>query len=155
MPNTVHGVLAARIDQLPPAAKQVLQTAAVIGTEVRMSLLQAITALPEEALWQGLQHLHHAEFLYETRPAPDRTYAFKHVLTQEAAYQSLLKRTRQQVHQQIAQVLEVQFPATADDAARSAGAALHRRRVSASAKQWVYWQRAGARSKRGPPMSKR
>ena len=53
VPNTVHGVLAARIDQLPPAAKQVLQTAAVIGTEVRMSLLQAITALPEEALWQS------------------------------------------------------------------------------------------------------
>ena len=52
MPTTVHAVLAARIDQLPPAAKQVLQTAAVIGTEVRMSLLQAITALPEEALWQ-------------------------------------------------------------------------------------------------------
>ena len=73
----MQAVLTARIDRLPPAAKQVLQTAAVIGTEVHLSLLQALIALPEEALGQHLHHLHTAEFLYETRPAPDHTYAFK------------------------------------------------------------------------------
>jgi hypothetical protein len=140
----VHTVLAARIDRLPPEAKQVLQTAAVIGTELRMSLLQAITAVPEEALWQSLQYLHTAEFLYETRPAPDRTYVFKHVLTQEAAYQSLLKRTRQQVHQRIAQVLEAQFPATAQR--QPEVLAQHYTEAGLAEPAVGYWQQAGQRA---------
>ena len=71
VPATVQAVLAARIDRLPPEEKRLLQTAAVIGTEVPLALLQAMAELPEEALHRGLAHLQAAEFLYETRLFPD------------------------------------------------------------------------------------
>src|SRR5262249_55409578 len=67
VPATVQAVLAARIDRLPPEEKQLLQTAAVIGHEVPLRLLQAIAELPEEAIHRGLIRLQAAEFLYETR----------------------------------------------------------------------------------------
>ena len=70
VPATVQAVLAARIDRLPPEDKQLLQTAAVIGTEVPLALLQAIAELPEDALPRALAHLQAAEFLYETRLFP-------------------------------------------------------------------------------------
>ena len=76
-------------------------------------LLQAVTMLSEETLWQRLHDLHTTEFLYEMRAVSDQTYVFKHVLTQEAAYQSLLKRARQEIRQRIAQILEASFPETA------------------------------------------
>ena len=72
VPATVQAVLAARIDRLPPEEKRLLQTAAVIGTEVPFPLLQAIAELPEAALHRGLTHLQAAEFLYETRLFPER-----------------------------------------------------------------------------------
>ena len=72
MPATVQAVLAARIDRLPPEEKHLLQTAAVIGNEVPLPLLQAIAELPEDALHRGLAHLQAAEFLYETRLFPER-----------------------------------------------------------------------------------
>src|SRR5262245_54856606 len=71
VPATVQAVLAARIDRLPPEEKRLLQTAAVIGMEVPLPLVQAITELPEEALHRGLTHLQAAEFLYETRLFPE------------------------------------------------------------------------------------
>jgi class 3 adenylate cyclase len=74
MPATVQAVLAARIDRLPPEVKRLLQTAAVIGTDVPIPLLQAIADLPEAALHHGLAHLQAAEFLYETRLFPAREY---------------------------------------------------------------------------------
>ncbi|HEY5869606.1 MAG TPA: AAA family ATPase, partial [Candidatus Tectomicrobia bacterium] len=144
VPDTIRAVLAARIDWLPPEAKQVLQTAAVIGTEVPVRVLQALTMLSEETLWQRLHDLHTAEFLYEMRPSPDRTYVFKHVLTQEAAYQSLLKRTRQEVHQRIAQVLEAAFPETAQQQPELL--ALHYTEAGLNARAVGYWQRAGQRA---------
>src|SRR5262249_45957635 len=70
VPATVQAVLAARIDRLPPEEKRLLQTAAVIGTEVPLPLLQAIADMPEAALHRGLVHLQAAEFLYETRLFP-------------------------------------------------------------------------------------
>ena len=70
LPPTVQAVLAARIDRLPPEAKRLLQTAAVIGMDVPVPLLQAIAELPEAALHSGLAHLQAAEFLYETRLLP-------------------------------------------------------------------------------------
>src|SRR5207248_11407095 len=80
---TVQAVLAARIDRLPPEEKQLLQTAAVIGTEVLLTLLQAIAELPEDAIYRGLAHLQAAELLYETRLFPERESTFKHALTHE------------------------------------------------------------------------
>src|SRR6266498_880096 len=112
--DTIQAVLAARVDRLPPAEKHLLQAAAVIGPEVSIALLQAIMEVPEDTLAGSLRHLQAAEFLYETRLVPEQTYTFKHVLTQEVAYQSLLHSTRRQVHQQIAQVLEERFPVTVE-----------------------------------------
>jgi class 3 adenylate cyclase/tetratricopeptide (TPR) repeat protein len=107
VPATVQAVLAARIDRLPPEAKRLLQTAAVIGTEVPLPLLQAIAELPEAALHGGLAHLQAAEFLYETRLFPEREYTFKHALTHEVAYSSLLLERRRVLHARIVEALEV------------------------------------------------
>jgi predicted ATPase len=110
VPETVHAMLAARIDHLPPAPKRLLQAAAVIGQEVPLPLLQALVGLAEEELQRGIQALQAAEFVYETRLIPEPTYTFKHILTQEVAYQSLLHSTRAQYHRQIAQVVEARWP---------------------------------------------
>jgi class 3 adenylate cyclase/tetratricopeptide (TPR) repeat protein len=106
VPATVQAVLAARIDRLPPEEKQLLQTAAVIGTEVPLPLLQAIAELPEAALHRSLAHLQAAEFLYETRLFPDYEYTFKHALTHEVAYSMLLQERRRMLHAQIVGALE-------------------------------------------------
>jgi tetratricopeptide (TPR) repeat protein len=99
-------VLAARIDRLPPEEKQLLQAAAVIGTEVPLPLLQAIVELPEDALYRSLTHLQVAELLYETRLFPEHEYTFKHALTHEVAYSSLLLVRRQVLHARIVEALE-------------------------------------------------
>ena len=110
MPTTVQAVLAARIDGLPPTEKRLLHTAAVIGTEVPVPLLQAIAELPEDALRGGLAHLQAAEFLYETRLFPGHEYTFKHALTHEVAYGSLLLERRQVLHARIVEALEALAP---------------------------------------------
>jgi predicted ATPase len=101
VPATVQAVLAARIDRLPPGEKRLLQTAAVIGTEVPFILLQAIVELSEEELRRGLGHLQAAEFLYETSLFPELEYTFKHALTHEVAYSSLLQERRRALHARI------------------------------------------------------
>jgi class 3 adenylate cyclase/tetratricopeptide (TPR) repeat protein len=106
VPATVQAVLAARIDRLPPEDKRLLQTAAVVGTDVPFALLRAIADLPEEALHRGLAHLQAAEFLYETRLFPEPEYTFKHALTHEVAYGSLLLERRRVLHGRIVEVLE-------------------------------------------------
>ena len=106
VPATVQAVLAARIDRLSPEDKRLLQTAAVIGTEVPFPLLQAIGEVPEEALHRGLDHLQAAELLYETRLFPEREYTFKHALTHEVAYGGLLQERRRVLHGRIVAVLE-------------------------------------------------
>ncbi|MEE8291503.1 MAG: hypothetical protein V3R80_08495 [Candidatus Tectomicrobia bacterium] len=98
VPPTVQAVLAARIDRLPPEEKHLLHTAAVIGTEVPLPLLQAMAELPEALLHRGLAHLHAAEFVYETQLFPARQYTFKHALTQHVAYESLLTARKQALH---------------------------------------------------------
>jgi tetratricopeptide (TPR) repeat protein len=105
-PTTVQAVLAARIDRLPPEEKRLLQTAAVIGTEVPFVLLQAIVELPEERLRHGLSHLQAAEFLYETSLFPELEYTFKHALTHEVAYGSLLLERRRTLHAGIVEASE-------------------------------------------------
>ena len=111
IPDTIQAVLAARIDRLPPAEKRLLQTAAVIGTEVAVPLLQAIAELPTEALHRDLAHLQAAEFLYETRLFPELVYTFKHALTHEVAYGSLLQERRRALHARIVEMLEALYPA--------------------------------------------
>jgi tetratricopeptide (TPR) repeat protein len=109
VPATVQAVLAARIDRLPPEKKRLLQTAAVIGTEVPLPLLQAITELPEETLQRGLTHLQATEFLYETRLFPEREFTFKHALTHEVAYGGLLQERRRILHARTVDALEALY----------------------------------------------
>jgi len=106
VPATVQAVLAARIDRLSPEDKRLLQSAAVIGTDVPFALLRAIADLSEAALHSSLAHLHAAEFLYETHLFPEPEYTFKHALTHEVAYGSLLQERRRVLHARIFGVLE-------------------------------------------------
>ena len=110
VPATVQAVLAARIDRLPPEKKRLLQAAAVIGEEVPFALLQAIAEQPEEALRRGLTHLQAAEFLYEASLFPDLAYTFKHGLTYQVAYGSLLQERRRALHARIVEALERLHP---------------------------------------------
>ncbi len=144
VPATVQAVLAARIDRLPPEEKRLLQTAAVIGTEVPLPLLQAIGELPEATLHRGLAHLQAAEFLYETRLFPDHEYTFKHALTHEVAYGSLLQERRRVLHARLVEVLEVLAPdRVAEQVERLAHHAL---RGEVWDKAVTYCQQAGARA---------
>lgn len=144
IPDTVHAVLAARVDRLLPMEKHLLQAAAVIGPEVSVPLLQAITELSAETLADSLRHLQAAEFLYETCFVPEQTYTFKHILTQEVAYQSLLHSTRRQIHRKIVQVLEERFPVTVET--QPALLAQHYTEAGLYAQAIPYWQRAGQRA---------
>src|SRR5262245_10353013 len=101
VPATVLAVLAARIDRLSPEDKNLLQSAAVIGKDVPAALLQAIAEVPEAALHHSLARLQAAEFLYETRLFPEPEYTFKHALTHETAYGSLLQERRRVLHAHI------------------------------------------------------
>jgi class 3 adenylate cyclase/tetratricopeptide (TPR) repeat protein len=110
VPATVQAVLAARIDRLSPAEKTLLQTAAVIGKDVSVALLQAIAEQPEETLRRGLSNLQAAEFLYETSLFPDLEYTFKHALTHDVAYGGLLQERRRALHARILDAIEALYP---------------------------------------------
>src|SRR6266851_1741118 len=152
VPATVQAVLAARIDRLPPEAKRLLQTAAVIGTEVPLPLLQAIAELPEAALHGGLGHLQAAEFLYEMRLFPEHEYTFKHALTHEVAYGSLLLERRRGLHARLVEAIEALMPARGTEGASGRSPdqverlAHHALRGEVWDKAVTYCQQAGARA---------
>ena len=106
VPATVQAVLAARIDRLPPEEKRLLQTAAVIGKDVPDALLRAVADGSEDDLQCGLAALQAAEFLYEASLFPELEYTFKHALTHEVAYGSLLQERRRALHAQILDAIE-------------------------------------------------
>ena len=107
VPATVQAILAARIDRLPPEDKRLLQSAAVIGKDVPFALLRrASPTQPEDELRRGLARLQAAEFLYETSLFPDLEYTFKHALTHEVAYGSLLQERRRALHARIVEAIE-------------------------------------------------
>jgi predicted ATPase/class 3 adenylate cyclase len=143
IPTTLHDSLMARLDRLA-AVKGLAQLAATLGREFSYELLQAVSPLNEETLQRGLQQLVAAEFLYQRGLPPQATYLFKHALIQDAAYQSLLRSTRQQHHQRIAQVLEAQFPDTAETQPELI--AHHYTEAGLNAHAVPYWQRAGQRA---------
>jgi predicted ATPase/class 3 adenylate cyclase len=109
IPATLQDSLMARLDQLN-AAKDVAQLGAVLGREFSYETLQGLAIGEKATLQEGLEQLVAAELLYQRGRPPRARYIFKHALVQDAAYQSLLRGTRQQYHQQIAQVLEERFP---------------------------------------------
>jgi class 3 adenylate cyclase/tetratricopeptide (TPR) repeat protein len=106
VPASVQSLLAARIDRLGEASKRLLQTAAVIGDDVVETVLERVAALDRDALRSGIRHLMQSEFLYEASLYPHSEYAFKHPLTREVAYASLLRERRRTVHAAVATVLE-------------------------------------------------
>ena len=109
VPATVQAVLAARIDRLPPEDKRLLQSASVIGEDVPFTLLQAIVEMPEEELHSHLSRLQSVEFLYETGLYPEIEYTFKHALTYQVAYNSLLVERRRALHAKIMETIEVLY----------------------------------------------
>jgi class 3 adenylate cyclase/tetratricopeptide (TPR) repeat protein len=115
VPDTLHGVLLARIDRLPDPARRILQAASVIGRIFRYRLLQVILAgesLPEggDDLDAHLVTLQREEMIRERARLPELEYIFKHHLTQEAAYNGLLRSERRAIHRRVAEALERLFP---------------------------------------------
>jgi predicted ATPase len=113
IPATLHDSLMARLDRLAPA-KELAQTAAVIGREFSHALLAAVADRPEPELQTALDRLVSAELVFRHGVSRKTTYRFKHALVQDAAYQSLLKSRRRQLHARIARVLEERFPEAAE-----------------------------------------
>jgi class 3 adenylate cyclase/tetratricopeptide (TPR) repeat protein len=133
VPATVQAILAARIDRLAPEDKSLLQSASVVGQDVPLALLQAIADLPEADLERGLGRLQAAEFLYEARLFPDIEYMFKHGLTHEVAYASLLNEQRRLLHARVVDAIERLYPA---------GLAEHRERLVHHAFRGEVWAKA-------------
>jgi predicted ATPase len=140
IPTTLHDSLMARLDRLA-AVKALAQLGATLGREFAYELLQAVSPWDEGTLQQGLHQLVAAEFLYQQGLPPQATYRFKHALIQDAAYQSLLKSTRQQYHQRIAQILEARFPETV--ARQPELLAHHYTEAGLHVPAITYWQQAG------------
>ena len=131
-------------------AKEIAQLGATLGREFRYELLHAVSPLDEATLQQGCSKLVEAELLYQRGLPPQATYLFKHALIQDTAYQSLLKSTRQQYHQQIAQVLEERFPETIETQPELL--AHHYTEAGLIAQAIPYWQQAGSEPSSARPM---
>ena len=110
IPVTLHDSLMARLDRLG-AAREVIQIGAVIGSEFSYGLLHAVHPVPDEDLQDAIRSATNAELVYVRGIAPDATYQFKHVLIRDAAYEALLKTRRKELHRQVAQTIDEEFPA--------------------------------------------
>jgi predicted ATPase len=143
IPDTLQESLMARLDQLN-MAREVAQLGAVLGREFAYDMLRALATMEDETLQDGLAQLVAAELLYQRGRPPRATYIFKHALIQDAAYASLLRSTRQQVHQRVAQLLEVEFPETV--ATQPELVAYHYTEAGRAEQALGYWQRAGQRA---------
>ena len=143
IPSTLQDSLKARLDR-QPTAKAVAQLGATIGREFSYTLLAAMALRDEATLNEGLEQLVEAELIYQRGLPPEAHYQFKHALIQDTAYQSLLKRTRQQYHQQIAQVLEQQF--TEAVTIQPELLARHYAEAGLPEQALPYWQQAGQRA---------
>jgi class 3 adenylate cyclase/tetratricopeptide (TPR) repeat protein len=143
IPATLHDSLMARLDRLA-TVKTVAQLGATIGRTFAYELLRAVAPLDEATLQRGLRQLVEAELVYQRGVASQATYIFKHALIQDTAYQSLLKSTRQQYHQRIAQVLAAQFPETAET--HPERLAHHYTEAGLNEQAIPYWRQAGQRA---------
>jgi tetratricopeptide (TPR) repeat protein len=143
IPATLHDSLMARLDRLN-TAKEIAQLGAAIAREFSYELIRTVSPLDETSLQQALAKLVEAELLYQRGLPPQIRYLFKHALVQDAAYQSLLKSTRQHYHQQIAQVLTERF---AEIVATQPELVAHHYTEAGLGEQAIpYWQRAGERA---------
>jgi class 3 adenylate cyclase/tetratricopeptide (TPR) repeat protein len=145
IPPTLQQSLAARLDRLGEA-REIAQTGAVIGREFTFGLLSAIAGVPEAALNAALEKLLDADLLFVDGIAPDATYRFKHALIQEAAYESMLRSKRREIHAEIASSLARLQPAIVETAPETL--ATHLARAGDAAGAAEYWRRAGALAQR-------
>ncbi|WP_164017471.1 protein kinase domain-containing protein [Pyxidicoccus trucidator] len=141
IPATLNGLLLARLDQLPPRQKAQLQLAATLGREFSYELLRAVSFLSEDELLPELEQLERAGLLFRRGSPPYTTYAFKHALIQDAAYQCLLRGTRQRHHARVVQVLEEQFPEVVEEQPELL--AQHATLAVMTARAVELWHRAG------------
>jgi class 3 adenylate cyclase/tetratricopeptide (TPR) repeat protein len=144
VPATVQAVIAARIDRLSAADKTLLQTASVLGKDVPVGLLQAISDVAEDELQAAIGRLQASEFLYIFGFLPDSDYTFKHALTHEVAYGSLLQDRRRALHVRIVETIERTYP---DRLAEHVDRLAHHAFVGEDwAKAVTYLQQAGAKA---------
>jgi predicted ATPase len=136
VPATVQAVLASRIDRLAPADKELLQTLAVLGREFSLTLVQRVTTRSSDELEQMLSDLQLSEFINEQPAVGDIEYVFKHALTQEVAYDSVLGERRKVLHEHAAAALESMFAERLDD--HLGELARHYRRSAKTAKAVKY-----------------
>jgi class 3 adenylate cyclase len=144
IPPTVQAILAARIDRLPPDEKDLLQTLAVAGKEFSLSLVREVIKQPDDEIDRMLNDLQLAEFIYEQPTAGDIEYTFKHALTQEVAYNSVLAERRRALHVRIGVALEALYSQRLDD--RVEQLAYHFTRGGNAQKALEYLERAGRRA---------
>jgi class 3 adenylate cyclase/predicted ATPase len=141
IPTTLHDSLMARLDRLAPV-KEVAQIGAAIGREFSHELLAAVSPLAADKLGEALDQLVASELVFRRGTPPEATYSFKHALVQDAAYQSLLKSKRQQLHARIAQALEGHFRTTTEPEIL----AHHFTEAGVAEKAIDHWLRAGDRA---------
>lgn len=143
IPTTLQDLLMARLDRLD-AAKSVVQLGATIGRQFSYELLHAVSPLEEERLQQELGRLVSSELVYQRGVGSQATFTFKHALIQDAAYQSLLRSHRRQIHQRIALVLIERFPEIA--ATQPELLAYHCTEAGLDEQAIGYWQQAGEKA---------
>jgi class 3 adenylate cyclase/tetratricopeptide (TPR) repeat protein len=144
IPNSAQAILTARIDRLASEDKWILQAAAVVGGDVPFALLRAISGASEEELRISLSNLQAAEFLYETPMFPDLEYTFRHALTHEVAYGTLVRERRRAIHAAVVDATEQLYPDRV--AERVERLAYHAFRGEAWEKAVVYARQAGAKA---------
>jgi predicted ATPase len=144
IPATLQDSLMARLDRLP-RVRELAQLGAVLGREFAYQMLLYLARLEEPVLQNGLGQLVDNELLYQRGRPPRSRYIFKHALIQDAAYQSLLKRTRQQYHQQVAALMEERFPETVE--AHPELVAHHYSQAGKTKEATDYWYLAGERAR--------
>jgi class 3 adenylate cyclase len=144
IPPTVHGILASRSDALPASEKGLLQTLAVIGKDFSLNLVNHITAIPDGQLQPMLKGLRAGEFIYEQAALGEAEYTFKHALTQEVAYNSVLIERRRLLHERTGEAIEALFKDRLDD--HLADLAHHYSRSANTRKAVEYLSRAGSQA---------
>ena len=145
IPETLQDSLMARLDRAP-RLREVAQLGSVLGREFAYDMISALAGIEEEMLQSGLGQLVVDELLYQRGRPPRSRYLFKHALIQDAAYQSLLKRARQQYHERVAKLLEDRFPELATTQPELV--AHHYTEANCPAQAIGYWHKAGAAAAR-------
>ena len=141
VPQTVQATLAERVDRLPAQQKELLQTLAVIGVRLPLGLVAAVTGLDAQRVLNFMVELEHADFIYPQTGAGPTQYAFKHVLTQEVTYQSLVGARRKRLHEAVGRAIETLYANSLSD--HIGELALHYSRSNNAAKAVEYLGRLG------------